>query len=223
VSRKTHGLCIESTGFGFDAKTNDYKVVRFVTLENAGRIGEFPPEVEVYSLAIGEWRMVTALAPIGDVCGPARQAFINGALHSIALKKVANNKLIHFVMVFDLGDEVFCEMELPKFLEEDVYWAPPAISAYGNSLALFRETVRALNIWVMKEYADASSWTKIYTFAVPDSDIMHQGQLLLGEVVRLYWKILENSSSRVTLRVKRLRILGLLDMGLLFLVLMLRV
>uniref|UniRef100_A0A2N9GGV9 F-box domain-containing protein n=1 Tax=Fagus sylvatica TaxID=28930 RepID=A0A2N9GGV9_FAGSY len=167
VSRKTHGLCIESTGFGFDAKTNDYKVVRFVTLENAGRIGEFPPEVEVYSLAIGEWRMVTALAPIGDVCGPARQAFINGALHSIALKKVANNKLIHFVMVFDLGDEVFCEMELPKFLEEDVYWAPPAISAYGNSLALFRETVRALNIWVMKEYADASSWTKIYTFAVP--------------------------------------------------------
>uniref|UniRef100_A0A2N9HG47 F-box domain-containing protein n=1 Tax=Fagus sylvatica TaxID=28930 RepID=A0A2N9HG47_FAGSY len=168
----THGLCHESTGFGFDAKTNDYKVVRVVTLENAGRIGESPPEVEVYSLAIGEWRMVTALAPIGDVRARVRQAFINGALHWIASKKVTNNKFINFVMVFHLGDEVFREMELPKLSDEDGYREQLAISAYGNSLALFHGTVRALdiwviNIWVMKEYADAASWTKIFTAAFP--------------------------------------------------------
>uniref|UniRef100_A0A2N9FG98 F-box domain-containing protein n=1 Tax=Fagus sylvatica TaxID=28930 RepID=A0A2N9FG98_FAGSY len=140
VSFKTHGLCHESTGFGFDAQTNDYKVVRFVTLQNAGEIGESPPEVE---------------------------AFINGALHWIALKKVTDNKFIGSVMVFHLGDEVFREMELPKLSDEDGYWRQPAISAYGNSLALFHRTDRALNIWVMKEYADASSWTKIFTYAVP--------------------------------------------------------
>uniref|UniRef100_A0A2N9GGF9 F-box domain-containing protein n=1 Tax=Fagus sylvatica TaxID=28930 RepID=A0A2N9GGF9_FAGSY len=133
--------------------------------------GESPPKVEVYSLAIGEWRMVTALAPIGGVCGRGTQAFINGALHWIA-KKVTNNKLIYFVMVFDLGDEVFRDMELPKLSDEDGYRGQPAISAYGNSLALFHGTVRALdiwviNIWVMKEYADAASWTKIFTAAFP--------------------------------------------------------
>uniref|UniRef100_A0A2N9GNG7 F-box associated domain-containing protein n=1 Tax=Fagus sylvatica TaxID=28930 RepID=A0A2N9GNG7_FAGSY len=85
----------------------------------------FPPEVEVYSLAIGEWRMVTALAPIGDVCGRGTQAFINGALHCIAMQNVTHNKSTYFVML--------------------------AISAYGNSLALFHDTDRALNIWVMKE------------------------------------------------------------------------
>jgi F-box interacting protein len=165
MSISTHGLCEESTGFGFDAQTNDYKVVRFVTLDYSG--GEFPPEVEVYSLAIGEWRMVTALAPIGDVCGRGTQAFINGALHCIAMQNVTHNKSTYFVMVFDLGDEVFREMELPKLLDEtDRGWAQLAISAYGNSLALFDDTDGALNIWVMKEYADASSWTKIFTYAV---------------------------------------------------------
>ena len=166
MSFNTHGSFNSSTGFGFDAKTNDYKVVRFVTLLNSGRIGESPPKVEVYSLAIGKWRMITALAPIGDVCGRGTQSFINGALHWIAMKKVTNNKLIYFVMVFDLGDEVFREMELPKLSDEDGYWEQLAISAYGNSLALFNETDHALNIWVMKEYADASSWTKIFTYAV---------------------------------------------------------
>ena len=165
MSFNTHGSFYASTGFGFDAQTNDYKVVRFVTLHNAGRIRESSPEVEVYSLAIGEWRMVTALAPICGVLGRDTQAFINGALHWIALKKVTNSKFINFVMVFDLGDEVFREMELPKLSDEDGYREQKAISAYGNSLALFDDTDRALNIWVMKEYDDASSWTKIFTYA----------------------------------------------------------
>ena len=136
-----------------------------MTLDDAG--GEDPPNVEVYSLAIGKWRMVTALVPIGEVCGRGTQAFINGALHCIAMKNGTDNKLIYFVMVFDLGDEDFHEMELPKPSDEDGYRAQLAISADGNSLALFHETAHALNIWVMKEYADASSWTKISTYTVP--------------------------------------------------------
>jgi F-box interacting protein len=146
VSFNTHGLCDESTGFGFDAQTNDYKVVRFVTLENAGEIGESPPEVEVYSLAIGEWRMVTALAPIGAVLGRDTQAFINGALHWIALKKVTNNKFINFVMVFHLGDEVFREMELPKLSDEDGYWSSRLFQLMAIPLLCFM-TLIALSIY----------------------------------------------------------------------------
>nr|POF03335.1 hypothetical protein CFP56_44938 [Quercus suber] len=42
----------------------------------------------------------------------------------------------------------------------------PFISAYGNSLALFHEGFRTVcvNVWQMKRYADASSWTKIVIF-----------------------------------------------------------
>ncbi|XP_075668642.1 F-box protein At3g07870-like [Castanea sativa] len=159
----THGGYDASVGFGFDSKSNDYKVVRFVSLQNKGSFGEFPPEVEVYSLATGEWRILNASPPEG--CVPYRdqafvdnqEAFVNGALHWVALRR-SKEKLINFVMVFDLGDEVFREIALPNLDEcalSDSIWA------YGNSLALIQHS----NLWVMKEYANASSWTKILSLA----------------------------------------------------------
>lgn len=37
---------------------------------------------------------------------------------------------------------------------------------YGNCLALIQEehSIHSLNLWVMKEYAVVSSWTKVLTF-----------------------------------------------------------
>ena len=64
-------------GFGLDPKTNDYKVVRVVTLLDGLDLENSRPEFEIYSLSTGEWRMLNAsLAP---------QAFVNGALHWVAL------------------------------------------------------------------------------------------------------------------------------------------
>ncbi|KAK4564969.1 hypothetical protein RGQ29_006851 [Quercus rubra] len=166
----SHGGYNASVGFGFDSKTNDYKVVRFVTLGEKGQMGKSPPEVEVYSLSTGKWRMVTALPPIGAARGHDPEAFVNGALHWVALRKTGT-KFLNFVMVFDLGDEVFREIALPKLSDQngDEYWVRVSISAYGNSLALFQPGFpnHRLSIWVMKDYADASSWTKIKT--LPDA------------------------------------------------------
>ena len=69
-------------------------------------------------------------------------------------------------MVFDLGEEVFREIALPK------PWMSAYILAYGNSLALlqFSNHFHRLSIWVMKDYADASSWTKIIT--LPDEGLI---------------------------------------------------
>ena len=164
----SHGGYDATVGFGFDSKTNDYKVVRFVTLEEKGQKGKSPPEVEVYSLSTGKWRMVTALPPIGAARGREPEAFVNGALHWVALRKTGN-KFLNFVMVFDLRDEVFREIALPKLSDQngDEYWVRVSISAYGNSLALFQRgfSIHCFGIWVMKDYADASSWTKIRSWA----------------------------------------------------------
>ena len=164
----SHDAYDASVGFGFDSKTDDYKVVRFVTLEEKGQKGKSPPEVEVYSLSTGKWRMVTALPPIGAARGREPEAFVNGALHWVALRKTGN-KFLNFVMVFDLRDEVFREIALPKLSDQngDEYWVRVSISAYGNSLALFQRgfSIHCFGIWVMKDYADASSWTKIISWA----------------------------------------------------------
>ena len=74
----SHGDYNASVGFGFDSKTNDYKVVRFVTLGEKGQKGKSPPEVEVYSLSTGKWRMVTALPLIGAARGHDRRILSMG-------------------------------------------------------------------------------------------------------------------------------------------------
>ena len=77
VTYTTHGGFDVTIGFGLDPKTNDYKVVRVVTLLDGLDLENSRPEFEIYSLSTGEWRMLNAsLAP---------QAFVNGALHWVAL------------------------------------------------------------------------------------------------------------------------------------------
>ena len=44
--------------FGFDPKTKDYRVVRFVTSEDRFDLANPQPKVKVYSLSSDEWRVI---------------------------------------------------------------------------------------------------------------------------------------------------------------------
>ncbi|XP_050245777.1 F-box protein CPR1-like isoform X1 [Quercus robur] len=162
VTFDTHGKSCKSFGFGFDPKTNDYKVVRILSiLRSCDDFGMSRSVVDVYSLSTGEWRMLSASASLPPTCaitsrGPP--AFANGALHWIA---VANDKK-RFVLVFDLGDEVFRQILLPELPSYTGKMMWNHVSAYGNSIVGFQRGIGIgqINIWVMKEYGVASSWTK---------------------------------------------------------------
>jgi hypothetical protein len=186
----TFGNSYESIGFGFDRKTNDYKVVRMGSLRDDPDCGKDRPMVEVYTLSTGEWRMVTpVLSPICVLNGNETPAFVNGALHWIGYTReydyrtafvngallwirhrrngYGDYKLRFFVLVFDLGDEVFREIPLPQLRDYDAEDDDSELSAvYGNSIALFHSSFFRgfLDIWVMKEYGVASSWTKVLAF-----------------------------------------------------------
>ena len=64
--------------------------------------------------------------------------------------------------MFDLEDEVLREIPLPKH-SDMLYWMWVSIMAFGNSIALLEPgyVLHTLDMWVLKNYADASSWTKI--------------------------------------------------------------
>nr|XP_023873345.1 F-box protein At3g07870-like [Quercus suber]POE84727.1 f-box protein [Quercus suber] len=107
--------------------------------------------------------------------GPRQpRAFLNGALHRVAFRAINVNKAHHFVLVFDLGDEVFREILLPEELPPYTHdgFLSAYVSIYGNSIALFHDDYISLrlNIWVMKHYGVASSWTK--TLSLP---MIYQG------------------------------------------------
>jgi F-box interacting protein len=172
VTYKSHA----SIGFGFDAKNNDFKVVRIVINQNRHNLQKDRPVVEVYSLSTGEWRMITDPSP--PICTLSRRApnaFVNGALHWIAMKWAKDRKVHCFILVFDLGDEVFREIMLPKI---QLYDPSYSVNVYGNSIAFFQDRAsyyvygnfaflqgRATDIWLMKEYGVTSSWTMVLTVA----------------------------------------------------------
>ncbi|KAL6204375.1 hypothetical protein ACLB2K_021643 [Fragaria x ananassa] len=102
-----------SIGFGYDAETNDYKVVRLVTLLN----GASHTVAEVYSLATGSWsprRRVNGVSEM-EACTP--QAFVNGILHWLAIYE-AEDAPLGFLRLED--DDWFTE-------EEDE-WVTPEMS-----------------------------------------------------------------------------------------------
>ncbi|CAL2259621.1 unnamed protein product [Prunus armeniaca] len=164
ITFRTHGGYNASIGFGFDANTNDYKVVRVVTLQHEG-VG--PTLAEVYSLATGSWTSVGSVTPSCQL-SRASQAFVNGALHWPALRRTDYGSN-YFILTFEVGSKLFREIRVPKSLIEYNYhlglWL--SISGDGKSIALFSMDYRCedsfLEIWVMKEYGMEESWTKLIT------------------------------------------------------------
>uniref|UniRef100_A0A2N9HUR4 F-box domain-containing protein n=1 Tax=Fagus sylvatica TaxID=28930 RepID=A0A2N9HUR4_FAGSY len=140
---------IHSIGFGFDRKTNDYKVVRMVSPQDDPDCGKDRPMVEVYTLSTGEWRMVTpVLSPICILHDCPTPAFVNGALHWIGVRR-DTTAFVNGALLW-IGHRMNGELS----------------AVYGNSIALFHSSYFRgfLDIWVMKEYGVASSWTKVLAF-----------------------------------------------------------
>ncbi|XP_030927838.1 F-box protein CPR1-like isoform X1 [Quercus lobata] len=160
VTYATHGAFRGSSGFGFDPKTKDYKVVSVVTLLENFDLEKTRPQVEIYTLSTGQWRMLrTGLAPICVLLQNGPQTFINGALHWVAFRD-SDNYFHNFVLIFDLGDEVFHEILLPEF-PGNTGLMSGSVSVYRNSIAFFRQDNDFLHMWAMKEYGVVSSWTKV--------------------------------------------------------------
>ncbi|KAM3691081.1 hypothetical protein ACJW31_09G168200 [Castanea mollissima] len=177
VTYATHGGFDASIGFGFDPKTKDYKVVRVVTLLESIDLEKSRPQVEVYTLSTGQWRILrTGLAPICALFRRDPQTLINGALHWVAFR-VSDKKFHNFVLVFDLGEEVFYEIPLPEFPGHTGLMSG-SISVYRNSIALFQKDNGFLHIWMMKENGVVSSWTKV--LSLPFSS---QGFLGVGDSI----------------------------------------
>ncbi|XP_021831966.1 F-box/kelch-repeat protein At3g23880-like [Prunus avium] len=175
ITFPTHGGYDASIGFGFDATTNDYKVVRVVTLLDED--DEMPTLAEVYSLATGTWRSLGCVSPACLIDKAASSAFVNGVLHWPVVCQTDVDSY-YFILTFDLGKEVFSQIPMPKIIQWNFKLGLQlSVSDNRKSIALFmmpnnlfmdygRED-SVLDIWVMKEYGREESWTKLITLNGP--------------------------------------------------------
>nr|POE71720.1 f-box protein cpr30 [Quercus suber] len=173
------------------------------------------------SFTTGQWRTLrTDLAPICALYWTDPQTFFNGALHWVAFR-VSDNNLHNFVLVFDLGDEVFHEILLPEF-PGHMGLMPGSVSVYRNSIAFFQMDNDFLHIWVMKEYGVVSLWTKVFSLPLLDLDFFgasdsmqralgfrRNGEVILkldgGRLISLDLETREDPEAR---EIKDLRIMG---------------
>ena len=169
IRKKSHGQYTLSLGLGYHAPTTDYKLVKFVYFDDF-----IPLVVEIYTLHTGVWRFVIGPDPqyiVGNT-----SVFVNGALHWLARTPEKSISFQNLILSFDLGDEVFHEVLLPKILEESYPRKKLAIAALDGLLAIHGGqleysgdrgwVVKEYCVWVMKEYGVVESWTKLYTIDV---------------------------------------------------------
>ncbi|KAA8524975.1 hypothetical protein F0562_011387 [Nyssa sinensis] len=167
VTEITHGSYMFLLGFGFDSKSDDYKVVRIAYIKGRNGRDLIPPEVELYTLSSGSWRSFSTGAPPYGMFGYTwTQAFVNGAIHWIGYDPCVAGGDRSLIVSFDVGDEVFRELLLPDALAGQC-GQELSVSVFGEVLAVFQYQYRAkkqrCSVWVMMEYGVVDSWTKLYT------------------------------------------------------------
>ncbi|KAK9932907.1 hypothetical protein M0R45_020127 [Rubus argutus] len=92
------------------------------------------------------------------------------------------------IVSFDLVNESFHQVEMPPNLMLRKVRDDTHVLRYGDSIALFEtgsyEEVADFDLWVMKEYGVAESWTKLCTVSLPMVYILRPfGFRRTGEVV----------------------------------------
>ncbi|KAL4376675.1 hypothetical protein GQ457_02G032150 [Hibiscus cannabinus] len=148
-----------NVGFGFDSRTNDYKLL-VVGVDKDYR------SIQPYLFSLNEncWKRVNANSP-SYAFGPKDMTFVNGALHSLGNQERNDDEYSHAILGFDLSAESFFEINLPESL---VGLCPVDLSImnYGeSSIAVSIDPLRGQlhELWVMKEYGVVESWTKVLT------------------------------------------------------------
>ncbi|XP_058189818.1 F-box protein At3g07870-like [Rhododendron vialii] len=222
ITKKTHGHLLGYLGFGFDSRSNDYKVVRVVILCGGTRSEEVPL-VEVYSLNLGSWKVSSGAGdsfPPG--CGleyPGHpSAFLEGALHFVAHHR--RNWGARLICSFDLGREVFKTMSLPNGLAT----TEMRTIVFMGSLSLlchdgYDRANKFCSIWIMKEYGVVDSWYKYANIDLTGGiirvvGIRKNGHILLEGKTPRHWKHWELSSYDPLN--KEIKMLGILGVGIHF-------
>ncbi|XP_026409857.1 F-box/kelch-repeat protein At3g06240-like [Papaver somniferum] len=171
---------IDSYGFGYDYKFDDYKLLRFIDDDDDS------VDLDVYSLKSNSWKTIQNI-PYSPSQYYIGGGLVNGALHWFASTKAQDSKVL---VSFDIIYERFKEVSLPQepipnpktdpgiSLEDDEPMCDLAVEVLGGCLCLVYHVfnIRA-DIWVMQDYGVKESWTK--SFSIRQEEIISHLNLWL--------------------------------------------
>ncbi|GMI79459.1 CONSTITUTIVE EXPRESSER OF PR GENES 1, CONSTITUTIVE EXPRESSER OF PR GENES 30 [Hibiscus trionum] len=147
-----------NVGFGFDSRTNDYKLLIIGADEDHSWLQPY-----LFSLNGNCWKRVTTISTNYDFLFEMSMPFVNGAVHWLGYQKRNYGQYRHAILGFDLSTEEFFKINLPESLT-GLLPVDLSIMKYGeSSIAVSVEMlpVKLHELWVMKDYGVVESWTKL--------------------------------------------------------------
>ncbi|KAG2717430.1 hypothetical protein I3760_03G174500 [Carya illinoinensis] len=156
-----------SHGFGYDPSSNDFKLVRLVYLKR--HYNEAQPLVEIYTLNSGCWRTIASPPQSYIVKNNRLSTFVNEASHWLAHtppNAAAGTTFRNVILAFDMGKEVFHEIEVPSCFVGDSH-LNMAVGVRDGLLCLVPRNSHPcgklhFSVWIMKDYGIGESWSKLF-------------------------------------------------------------
>ncbi|XP_050369189.1 F-box protein CPR1-like [Argentina anserina] len=130
---------------------------------------------EIFSMRADSWKRIQD-PPFSIVFDSVHPALLNEALHWISMGDI---------VAFDLAKEEFRVMPCP--VVDDGRPQPPLVASFRGCLCVLfvpgDTDVGSLDLWIMREYGVAESWTKLFNLKVSDfaKEMSYFGPHYLGE------------------------------------------
>lgn len=176
-------------GFGFQSKTNEYKVIRLFTKEfkNPRYIDSlnmwevYQQIVEIHTLGTPTWRNVRVDDPTFTTEKLTFPTHVNGALHWIRFEFDYDGSETS-ILSFNFESERFQTLPSPPgvFEHYDSRYSMVSMGELRESLYICDAKPRfnSINIWIMKKYGIGKSWTKVFKIDQSDADRWPNGLYL---------------------------------------------
>ncbi|KAK1367166.1 hypothetical protein POM88_042727 [Heracleum sosnowskyi] len=149
------------SGFGYDAVSDDYKVLRILRPDDPFLSGSNTSKATVYSLKTNSWRRLQDISCHYQL-NAAWGMFMGGALHWIRVK-IMGSELCPSIIAFDLGSENYREFPLPHKNGKEM-----SLVTFAESLCILEFCLDIhVNVWVMNDYGVGNSRCKLFSVEQP--------------------------------------------------------
>ncbi|XP_057448180.1 F-box/kelch-repeat protein At3g23880-like [Lotus japonicus] len=137
-------------GFGYDNLSDTYKIVAISCYS------DYQTQVKVHTLGTHCWRKIQDFLPSCEPFVGTTGIFVSDTLNWLSYEEGANC----FIMSLHLGNECYRKLLLPPNGA-----GPDGLGVLRDCLSMLSGNYQVCDVWLMKEYGNQQSWTKLFSVA----------------------------------------------------------
>jgi F-box interacting protein len=135
-----------SYSFGYDRFIDDYKIVAISFFKDK-------VEVNIYTLGRNSWRRIQEFPHCSSIRGPG--VFVSGTVNWLTFYDSSSTSCA--IVSLDLEEESYQKLSQPDL--EKNHWT---LGVLDDCLCIFSSGDTFFDVWIMMEYGNKESWTKLY-------------------------------------------------------------